>query len=209
MDDEAAMWEWLASRKNLPAGTRQLLGNRIEFSALGETSGEHGAAAALRRMESAERSAFEDYKKALAGGSPYAIKHTQDRWTKLTEALRKYDLLVEQSRRDAGELMPRSEVERVLRALAWYLRIAGQRVCVGLTKTVTPMTDYAGVNDVLTRGLWDELLASFAGLAAKSEGAVTVPEWAINALSSDLEHVLEDVGPAVKRRAEVIEKLMK
>jgi hypothetical protein len=65
-----------------------------------------GAASALKRLETSELQAFERLQGAFARGNPLEIREARENWLRISEALRKYDLLVEQSRRDAGELVP-------------------------------------------------------------------------------------------------------
>ena len=45
-------------------------------------------------------------------------------WLKISESLRKYDLLIEQSRRDSGQLVPRAEAEQACCMAATWLRLA-------------------------------------------------------------------------------------
>ena len=116
--DELAMRAWLATRKNLPKSVLekiQLTGGDILSAPVSPVSGSKpGAAAALKRLQEAELAAWERLQKALAGGNPLHIKLEREAWLKISDALRKYELLVEQSRREAGELIPRAELEKFI-----------------------------------------------------------------------------------------------
>jgi hypothetical protein len=105
--DYAELCQWFATRKNLPRSVLE----KIKVPApknvsSGASGGVAGAASALKRLETSELQAFERLQGAFARGKPLEIREARENWLRISEALRKYDLLVEQSRRDAGELVP-------------------------------------------------------------------------------------------------------
>jgi len=118
LGDDSRLRAWLAGRKNLPQSIIAQLGDTM--SADGDSvpivsnDGNGGAAAALRRLEREEVSAYGRLQSAIASGDPLAAKSERDAWLKVSESLRKYDLAIEQARREAGELMPRAEVEGLI-----------------------------------------------------------------------------------------------
>jgi hypothetical protein len=98
---------WLATRKNLPRSVLEKIKIPAPKSVSSPVSGgTAGAASALKRLETSELQAFERLQGAFARGKPLEIREARENWLRISEALRKYDLLVEQSRRDAGELVP-------------------------------------------------------------------------------------------------------
>jgi hypothetical protein len=86
-----------------------------------------GAARALERLEREEAGLFSAYETAKAGGDVLAIKLARDSWLKCSESLRKFDLLVEAARREAGEVLPRADVERWLNNFGGCLYMALRR----------------------------------------------------------------------------------
>lgn len=118
LEDDSRLRAWLAGRKNLPQSIIAQLGDTM--SADGDSvpivsnDGDGGAAAALRRLEREEVSAYGRLQAAIGSGDPLAAKSERDAWLKVSESLRKYDLAIEQARREAGELMPRAEVEDLI-----------------------------------------------------------------------------------------------
>jgi hypothetical protein len=83
-----------------------------------------GAARALERLEAEEAALFTTYATAKAGGDVLEIKVARDAWLKCSESLRKFDLLVEAARREAGETLPRADVERWLNNFGCVLNMS-------------------------------------------------------------------------------------
>ena len=121
ISDYAAMCQWLATRKNLPRAVLEKIKvpapENVSSAAGGGTA---GAASALKRLETSELQAFERMQTALTRGNPLEIREARENWLKISESLRKFDLLVEANRRDAGELVPVSETGKFLRSfISW------------------------------------------------------------------------------------------
>ena len=214
LHDADAMPGWLASRKNVPPGTGVPSADApipiIQFDGMTE---EVGAPAAMRRLAEAEVNAAKNYQQAMRSQNPILIKNTLNAWLETVDALRKYDSQIEASRRDSGELLPRAELERILRSVAWYLRISGQQAIAAACEVTEPIwrvKEPWEMNKILCRLHWETLMNTFASLASHADGQeMEIPGWAIQALSSDLEFVLKDVPEVIKRRAEAIEILVK
>lgn len=128
LGSEKKMQQWLSTRKNAPQGVDRTF--KIPKLKPTETPEETkleiktGVAMALRRLEKEEQNAYETFQAAVEEGDPLAIKWTRDNWLKISESLRRYDLLVEQSRRDSGELIQRVTAESALEMSAWWLNNA-------------------------------------------------------------------------------------
>jgi hypothetical protein len=109
------MLTWLAGRKNLPRAVLERIklpaGKNVSSNGSGGTP---GAASALKRLEGSELQAFDRLQAALARGNPLEIRECRENWLKISESLRRFDLLVEQNRRDAGELVPIAELEKFI-----------------------------------------------------------------------------------------------
>ena len=83
-----------------------------------------GAAAALRRLELTELQSFRELQLAIKENNPIRVRQCHDIWLKCGEALRKYDLLVEATRRDAGALVPIDEVRSFVETFILFTAIA-------------------------------------------------------------------------------------
>lgn len=100
-------------------------------------AGRTGASAALTRLETEEASLFTAYETAKAGRDALEIRVARDAWIKVSESLRRFDLMLEAARRETGELVPCADVERWLSNLGSCLHYALHRVMNGdLTKTL-------------------------------------------------------------------------
>src|SRR5579883_1744363 len=132
LDDPARMRVWLAGRKHLPPQPRLMLTTErkarrraaaTEAGAVGRDDS-IGAAAALKRLEQAEVASYTRFQSAQATGDPVEMKLAREDWIRIGDSLRRYDLLVEQSRRDSGELVPRAELETQARNMSRAFRQA-------------------------------------------------------------------------------------
>lgn len=219
LDYPEKMPAWLANRKNVPPGTLTPDQATADPDAVQEfqpielhLDQKEGAAAALTRLAQAELNASENYARAIRGGNPLNIKNTLNAWLETSEALRRYDSQIEAGRRDSGELLPRTEIERIFRAVAFFLRIAGQQSIEAACDTTEPIWQIKEpweMNKLLSRLLWETLMNTFAALGSHADGVeMSVPRWAIQALSSDLDFVLKDAPEIVQKRAEAIRVLI-
>ena len=139
LDDPKAMAEWIAARKNIaPAVLKKNSSSPPEtiVSKEAEADGEIGAAAALRRLEQQELESFRRLEGAIAAGDAIKIRLCHDVWLKCGEALRKYDLMVEQSRRSTGELVPIGEMQKFFRHFIASMQIAFTLGAEGITNEI-------------------------------------------------------------------------
>ena len=132
--DYDELCQWFATRKNLPRSVREKIrtpaGENVSSPLSG---GVAGAAAALKRLEAAELQAFERLQAALARGNPLEIRECRESWLKISESLRKYDLLIEENRRDAGELVPVSELNKFIHLFVAWVQSTFMLAAEGLT----------------------------------------------------------------------------
>jgi hypothetical protein len=140
LSNPARLRVWLAGRKNLPQATRAKLAGeartrRAHVAAEADIdASEIGAPAALRRLEASEATAYRLLQSGIAAGDPLEIKLARESWLKIGDSLRRYDLLVEKSRRDAGELVPRAEVETAVARFTNWFKLA----CVRTASALAP-----------------------------------------------------------------------
>ena len=105
LDNYDDMLVWLSTRKNLPRSVLEKIQLPTPKNVSSQVAaGTAGAASALKRLEAAEVAAFERLQEAIARGNPLEIRERRDTWLKISESLRKYDLMIESNRRVAGEL---------------------------------------------------------------------------------------------------------
>ena len=88
-----------------------------------------GASAALTRLESEEARLFGLLKEAETGGDPMEVKAARDAWLKVSESLRRFDLIVEAAKRELGETVPRAHVEDLLQNVGYLLHTSLCKVC--------------------------------------------------------------------------------
>lgn len=165
VDDDAALGEWLAGRRSNGAEPPAAeCPPRPAPTAATESQAPVGAAAALRRLETEEAIAHRAMQAAMAAGSPAAQKASRRHWLELAGELRRADAALDAARRDAAELIPREELERIAHALGYCLRLA-----VGRHFPPDERRDAT-------------LLHSFAGLAATMVPAMNCAPWAVAAV---------------------------
>jgi hypothetical protein len=170
VNDEQAMHVWIASRKHTPKGTADMLtgqpatGDKATVQTTTATARDpkQGAAAALQRLEVEEKDAFDRLQLALGEGrNALEVKLLREHWLKTGDSLRRYDLLVEQNRRDSGELVPRATVEELLANLSLRLRFAIIRMGNDLPGRLMQMANQPGdVKDLLVSMLRDVFFTS-------------------------------------------------
>src|SRR5215472_16368594 len=87
LSEPAEMPAWLLSRRSIPSGTAALLEGKetktvsnIASQDTGDDSARTGAAGALRRLESAERTTYKILQAALKSGSAASIKVARENW---------------------------------------------------------------------------------------------------------------------------------
>jgi phage terminase Nu1 subunit (DNA packaging protein) len=184
LSDERAMRKWLTAQKQVPAGTRAWLNimaagdrSKVLSSALNSKL-PRGAAAALKRLEDAEAAAYDSLQQALTTGDLVEIKLARDAWVKLGDSLRRYDLAVEATRRDAGKLIDREVVERQLNTLGRHLRLATRQL-EQLCRYLTGLDEPHKVWKILSPWV-DNFRAHTAGAVALVPGGL--PQWMVDAL---------------------------
>jgi hypothetical protein len=184
LTDQKAMRTWLATRKHIPAGTAALLEatrtSERATSAAQDGKQAEGAANALRRLEQAEARAYTDFKQATASGDEIRIKASRENWLKISESLRRFDLAIEQARRDSGDLVPRDDLRRMayqLQQAFWFGFLSMESACPSLTGLSTPNEVWT----VLSR-LRDTVHSAILS-SLQSEQKPPVPPWLIKAVT--------------------------
>ena len=196
--DPKAMRRWLATRKNLPPGTLAKLMDerRTERQALAASIGtgspqSTGAASTLRRLESLEEASHRELLAAQQQGDPVTEKIGMRRWLDLARELLRFDLAVESSRRDSGELVPKSEVAGHVKALSWALHRAIGQACYELPQVLEGMTDAAEIGVILEKVFGRMKLAAAAGIEA--------PDWLLEVANRALQPGASESGGSSHR----------
>ena len=132
-----------------------------------------GVAPALQRLERAEVAAYDALQAALAANDPLAIRAARDNWLRIGDSLRRYDAIVEQSRRDAGQLMPLVELRRCFSLLQLGVRLTLRSRGIHIAND----TLIAGVLPLLAneedKWLHDQIRKDTAGWVAQSDNHTT------------------------------------
>jgi hypothetical protein len=208
LGDDAAMQHWLATRKHAPSGTLgmlELAGTEPRTEATPprtENTGDAvatGATAALRRLEAAEAAAFTELQEAIAGGNPLRIKLARDGWLRISESLRKYDLAVEQSRRDSGELVSRAEVEKFAHNLVKHFKSAIVMAANTDAKELEK-SEAAIICEHLKLRLVDSVVSGFASMASANSPS-KLPEWLVEAALKPLRSSYTGIDECIARHA--------
>ena len=121
LSDPAAMRRWIAARKNIPRRILESVRPPKAKAGIGKVPmvvGVKGAAATLARLEAEELAAYQRLQVAIEAGDEMSIRLARKGWLEVSELLRKIDMVIEDSRRQAGELIPRNLVEN---AVKWFL----------------------------------------------------------------------------------------
>lgn len=138
-----------------------------------------GAAPALKRLEENEAKFYQRLAAAFASGNADRIANAREDWLKCSESLRKYDLLVEQSRRDSGELIPREEAENAVLMGASWLRLAVMLFISSDVPELLSIKDGGELGDRIVTGLTGALEVQMGNA---SNARVQLPAWAVSKL---------------------------
>jgi hypothetical protein len=161
------MCRWLSTRKNLPRSVLEKIRLPDQESVSSPVSvGSPGAAAALKRLETTELQAFERLQAALARGNPLEMCECRESWLKVSESLRKFDLMVEASRRDAGELVPVSEVSRFIRSFLAFAAVSFTAQAESCTNEIAGKPElevYSQIRQICSRSLFVAALGYIKG----------------------------------------------
>lgn len=182
-EDEAAMLAWLSTRRSIPPGTLRIVETRRAEAAArpkGPTTLPTGAGAALGRLERSEAAAFDEFRHTLESGDLIRAKACRQTWLALAEGLRKFDAQLGESRREAGDMVPRTETERILRAV-------GNGAMRGMNAVINALNDahlnhgqaLPNLNGEAVEKSW---LLALASAGANDAPGCFIPRWALDAL---------------------------
>ncbi len=143
-----------------------------------------GAVSALRRLETEEARLFGLTKKAESSGDAFESKAARDAWLKVSESLRRFDLIVAQSKREIGEMVARKDVEAWLRNAAGWLHFS-------LIPAVGNSPEQA----------FESAARTFEGYIASAGHGAPVPLWIARALFSHFAWLDRDTALLRWRRA--------
>jgi hypothetical protein len=187
MDEPKRMRVWLSCQRTVPAGTLTLLQLRraqetIEAAAAAQSLPE-GLAALLKRQETEEARAFTRYKAAEQGGDAVSLKEARQHWQAMSKALLPTYRLIDESRRDSGELVPREDVLRLVKELQqgyYFALLEWQKLCPKLVGLRSP-------HDVwkILGQLASQVHAAVASHLSGTHRRVPVPPWLVKAYQTN------------------------
>jgi hypothetical protein len=169
-----------------------------------------GAGPALQRLERQELEAARSLRDAEVAGDSSALAAARDWWLKVSEQLRKADLAVEENRREAGELVPRSDLESLAQGFGYWCRISVQGTLVELANrhnTIAAMApnEFAA----LLHKLSDEIRFFVASALRIHEfSGKNFPTWLVNSVSKGWANDFQLSEDDWKARAGSLEALM-
>jgi hypothetical protein len=176
---------WLTGRRAVPPGTLALIQSYRVTESVGSVTQSQtlieGVAAALKRLEEMEARSFTDLKRAQASGDSLLVKAAHQIWLRNSDSLRKYDLAIEQNRRDSGQLIPKDEILRLVYILkdAHYFALLGELegACQSLVGLRDPLDAWSILNKL--RG------AVHASVIAwlRQDRKQPVPAWMVKAFT--------------------------
>lgn len=178
LDDGNKMREWLSGRREIPAGTASILTRkRATQKPTRAKPGLPGAANALQRLEQAEEEAHRAFKKAEASGDVVTIAAARKHWLALTEQLRKFDLQIEETKKQSGEeeVLKRKVTVKFARAIAYWVNVAFREIEV--------TTEQRRIQGLPTDSYEAHLRAFAAAIAAGTRTEPKIPEWLANAFA--------------------------
>jgi hypothetical protein len=205
LTNDEAMPAWLRSRRKIPAGTAALLAARPDDArsvtppkgrgarvVVAVASGEEpvqGAAAALKRLEEDEARLWQQLcaMEADPGADSEEIGKVRKAWLQTGDSLRRYELAVEQSRRDAGQLLPRAELEEYAAGLIVNFGQSTKASLENLAGRLAGLDSPAAVWALL-RPAWDKALTeALANSAARPYSGRECPKWLVMAVQKAME----------------------
>lgn len=208
LEDPKRMRAWLASRKHIPPGTATLL-NEVKKRATVESAAQpqklaEGPVAALKRLGEMEARAYTDLQRALSNGDPIEVKLARENWLKISESQRRADLAIEQSRRDAGELIPREKMLKLCHDFhnaLYEMRFVFQDIVPSLQGLANPDEIWRVLQSVNS-----ELRKSILNYFVRPRNAeAEIPKWMLKAVAFGSHPAL----PKGKTEDEIIENQAK
>lgn len=201
LDNPQRMVTWLLSRKRVPPGAqswlekqqRQKPNNHLPDQApmpnnYDEADGDTGE---VRSLEERREEIDRKLDLATRQNNEVAIKLWMELLIKVDESLRRDQAHQKKLGLDQGELMPRPEVERLLRAVAYAgnacIEGALQQICEQVVAFDYPEEAYHYLKPLLLGG---RLFAGFSKVA-RTPGGPNIPIWATEAIKAEASNYLE------------------
>jgi hypothetical protein len=201
LEDEGKMREWLRERRRIPSGTAEILNESkpssrpvappkpkvkqaVAWADPAQPSGELGAAAALKRLEEDERKLWNRLLALEADPKVDRedVKLCRDAWRKTGDSLRRYELAVEQDRRESGQLLPRAELETLAKDLVVNFILTTRATLEGICPQLAGLPGPGEVGRLLLPA-WERSVREAVELLQKRpyEGKLA-PAWLIAAV---------------------------
>lgn len=153
-----------------------------------------GAASALERLETAETQAFGALQRALEADDPLRIRACREAWLKISDSLRRYDLVIEQARRSSGAMVPKEAALELIRRLVSAMRVGITIMSNGLSSDLVRYREPAEMHVALTKELSTVYWASTC-LALGSNGMdLGLVQAAKDVLTDEHSQAIEAIG---------------
>jgi hypothetical protein len=197
LDDDGAVRTWIAIKTGRRGGKRANLAELKlpKLSAEVIANVKTGAAEALRALESQEGRLRAELEAAQKTGDQQAITICLERWLKLNNQLRAFDLAIESNRRDSGELVPRGQAEEAIHNTGVWLNQAiinfAQKLAPVLSDEPNDPREpneepnhYGRVVKIIVGYIHESVKTA---LGWSDESVTPIPGWAKKAITSGLQ----------------------
>jgi hypothetical protein len=208
LQDAKAMRSWLSTRKHIPLGTAALLegirttdvaaGHAVEDSKLPT-----GATFALNRLAAAEAAAYAAFCRATESGDLVSIKARRETWLKISENLRRFDLAIEEARRDSGQLLPKAAIEHPLRQLGICLYAASNEMIPTVARELAGELDLVRARAIIRKCCYQTAILSYAYLESQD-----CPRWMVDCLDNSLVSTVNITREEISKIAEFMKAAM-
>jgi hypothetical protein len=146
--------------------------------------GSPGAVAALKRLQNFEVDFARRLERALKSDNTELIQIARDDHVKIAEALRRYERVVEESKRDLGHLIPKSEAHRGAITAATWFKLAWR---LWLSSCLSDVVAVGSDNLREAKAKCEETFAEILGVSLRNaqESSFVMPDWAVNLIKDE------------------------
>ena len=194
---------WLANRRQVaPAILREK--KMPTFPQSGpKDPGVSGASSALNRLEASEVSAFQRMESAMEQGcDAVTISELRKNWLAISESLRKFDLLVEQNRREAGDLIPREIFEDAISRFLHGVWITFRLYHSATVPLLAMHTECCEVDKILDKALSTSWISGCLTMMPQQDKGIA------NLIKRKIQEGFTLTDEALKYRKEILDRLV-
>ena len=195
LDDFQALCKWLRlNRQRMPKELKDNI-QRIERKASSDVIQKSVA------TEAADRKTLEDFRDyyveqlnvATKEGLADEVKHWNDLLLKAEKCIRESEAHIKKLGIEKGEMMPREEIQRIIRAL-----IYGGNACVRaqvkeIAEVLAAESSPAEIYEMLSPAILGGRIFEGLNVLTKSESQVRLPMWVVECFQSEGENYLQGI----------------